>query len=67
MFDFLDKANISTVVLISKKNKSVSIHFSGFENDEDAKNFSQFITEELGIKSCSSPDHLQIPPNTTIH
>jgi hypothetical protein len=67
MFDFLDKSHISTVVLISKKNKSVSVHFSGFENDEDAKNFSQFITEELDIKSCSSPDPLQIPPNTTIH
>jgi hypothetical protein len=67
MFDFLDKANISTIVLISKKNKSVSIHFSGFETDEDAKNFSTFITEELGIKSYSNLDPLQIPPNTTIH
>ena len=67
MFDFLNKSHISAIVLVSEKNKSVSIHFTGFENNNDAKDFSHFIMDELGIQSIEPFNSLQIPPNTTIH
>ena len=67
MFEFLDNGHISAIVLISEKNQSVSIHFTGFEDNNDAKNFSRFIVDELGIKNSEPFNHLQIPPNTTIH
>ena len=67
MFEFLNKSHISAIVLISEKNKSVSIHFTGFEDNNVAKHFSHFIMDELGIKNSEPFNHLQIPPNTTIH
>jgi hypothetical protein len=67
MFEFLDNSHISAIVLISEKNQSVSIHFSGFDSYEQAKNFSHFIMDELGIKNSEPFNSLQIPPNTTIH
>ena len=67
MFEFLNKSHISAIVLVSEKNKSVSIHFTGFEDNDDAKDFSRFIVDELGIKTSEPFNSLQIPPNTTIH
>ena len=67
MFEFLDNGHISAIVLISEKNKSVSIHFTGFEDHNEAKHFSHFIVDELGIKTSEPFNSLQIPPNTTIH
>ena len=67
MFDFLNKSHISAIVLVSEKNKSVSIHFTGFEDKNHAKDFSHFIMDELGIQNAEPFNSLQIPPNTTIH
>ena len=67
MFDFLDKSHISAIVLVSDKNQSVSIHFTGFENYDHARHFSHYIMDELGIKNSEPFNSLQIPPNTTIH
>ena len=67
MFEFLNKSHISAIVFVSEKNQSVSIHFTGFEDNNDAKNFSRFIVDELGIKNSEPFNHWQIPPNTTIH
>jgi hypothetical protein len=67
MFEFLNNGHISAIVLISEKNQSVSIHFSGFDSYEQAKKFSTFMVEELGIKTSDQFNSLQIPPNTTIH
>jgi hypothetical protein len=61
------KGHISAIVLISEKNQSVSIHFSGFEDYLEAKKFSKYIVEEMGIVTNDSFSSLQIPPNTTIH
>ena len=67
MFEFLNKSHISAIVLVSEKNKSVSIHFTGFEDNNHAKDFSHFIMDELGIQTSEPFNSLQIPPNTTIH
>tara|TARA_A100001201_G_scaffold116231_1_gene99883 strand:+ start:368 stop:550 length:183 start_codon:yes stop_codon:yes gene_type:complete len=55
------KSRINALVVISEYNNSVIIHFDGFEDYDDAKQFSQYMTEQLGI------DPLHIPSNRTIH
>ena len=67
MFEFLKKSHISATVLVSEKTQSVSIHFTGFEDHQEAKYFSRFIVEELGIPNVDPFNSLQIPFNTTIH
>ena len=49
------------IVVVSEYNNSVIVHFGGFEDYEDAKDFSEYMTDQLGIKP------LNIPPDTTIH
>ena len=55
------KSRIKAIVVVSEYNNSVIVHFDGFEDYEDAKDFSEYMTDQLGIKP------LNIPPNTTIH
>ena len=55
------KSKINALVVISEYNNSVIIHFDGFEDYDDAKEFSKYMTEQLGI------DPLHIPSNRTIH
>ena len=57
----LKKTQVKAFVVISENTKSVLIHFDGFEDYDDAKEFSQYMTEQLGI------DPLHIPSNRTIH
>jgi hypothetical protein len=60
MFDDY-KSKIYAIVLISELNNSVSIHFEGFEDLEDAKDFSKHIMDELNIEDINNPK------NYTIH
>jgi len=55
------KSRIKALVVVSEYNNSVIVHFDGFEDYDDAKDFSQYMTEQLGI------DLLNVPPNETIH
>ena len=61
------KKHISAIILVSEKHQTVSIHFSGFQNYEQAHDFSRFMVDELGIETFTPFDPLQIPPNTTFH
>lgn len=60
MFDDY-KSKIYAIVLISELNNSVSIHFEGFEDLQDAKDFSKHIMDELNIEDINNPK------NYTIH
>ena len=55
------KSRIKALVVVSEYNNSVIVHFDGFQDYEDAKDFSQYMTEQLGI------EFLNVPPNETIH
>jgi len=55
------KSRINALIVITEHTNSVIIHFDGFEDYNDAKQFSEYMTEQLGITS------LLIPSNKTIH
>ena len=56
-----DKSKIKAIVVISEATNSVSVHFEGFEDYEDAKDFSRYIGKELNI------ENLPFTENDTIH
>ena len=43
------KNRINAIVVISESTNSVMIHFEGFEDYLEAKDFSEYMVEELGI------------------
>lgn len=45
------KNRINAVVVISENTNSVMIHFEGFEDFYEAKDFSEYMVEELGINT----------------
>ncbi len=55
------KSKIYAIVLISEKTNTVSVHFDGFEDAYDAKDFSNYLMEELNIEDLNNPK------NHTIH
>ena len=57
----MEKPKIYAVILISEATNSVSVHFEGFEDYEDAKDFSKYIGKELNI------ENLPFTANDTIH
>lgn len=57
----MDKPKIYAIILVSEATNSVSVHFEGFSDYEDAKDFSRYIGKELNIENLPFPD------NTTIH
>ena len=62
MMEFDDKQNgYPAVVYVMENNKSVLIHFGGFEDLLEAKTFSHHIMNELGI------ERLFVPRGVTIH
>jgi hypothetical protein len=56
-----NRPKIYAIVIVSELTNSVSMHFEGFRDLDDANNFSQYLMDELNI------ENLQIPENTTIH
>tara|TARA_R100000353_G_scaffold172544_1_gene137848 strand:- start:187 stop:366 length:180 start_codon:yes stop_codon:yes gene_type:complete len=57
----LKKTPVKAFVVISENTKSVLIHFDGFEDFNDAKEFSDFMVEQLGIEK------IDLPINRTLH
>ena len=57
--DFKNK--IKALVLISEMTNSVIIHFDGFDDLDDATDFSNYMIDELGIRP------FQYTLNKTIH
>ena len=57
----LKKKPVKAFVVISENTKSVLIHFDGFEDFNDAKEFSDFMVEQLGIEK------IDLPINRTLH
>lgn len=57
----MEKPKIYAVILVSEMTNTVSVHFEGFSDYEDAKDFSRYIGKELNIENLPFPD------NTTIH
>ena len=57
----MEKPKIYAVILVSEMTNTVSVHFEGFSDYEDAKDFSKYIGRELNIENLPFPD------NTTIH
>jgi|TARA_R110000796_G_scaffold1801_2_gene7351 hypothetical protein len=53
------KSKIYAVIFISEKKKTVSVHFDGFEDFYHAKDFSDFLVDEvLNIEDLySSANH----------
>ena len=45
------KNRINAIVIISESSNSVSIHFEGFEDYYEAKDFSEYMVDELGINT----------------
>jgi hypothetical protein len=45
------KNRINAIVVISENTNSVMIHFEGFEDFYEAKDFSEYMVEELGINT----------------
>ena len=45
------KNRINAIVVISENTNSVMIHFEGFEDYLEAKDFSEYMVEELGINT----------------
>lgn len=45
------KNRINAIVVISESTNSVMIHFEGFEDYLEAKDFSEYMVEELGINT----------------
>jgi len=45
------KNRINAIVVISESSNSVSIHFEGFEDYYEAKDFSEYMVDELGINT----------------
>ena len=56
-----EKPKINALVVISELTNSVIIHFDGFNNLNEAHDFSDYMIEELGINP------LQYTLNKTIH
>ena len=54
MFDD-NKPKIYAIVLVSEHNNSVSVHFEGFTDLQDAKDFSYYMREELNIEEINNP------------
>jgi len=50
-----DKFKINAIVVVSETSNSVIIHFDGFENLDDARDFSEYMVEELGITPLNYP------------
>jgi hypothetical protein len=59
MFDD-NKPKIYAIVLVSEHNNSVSVHFEGFTDLQDAKDFSHYIMEELNIEDINNPKDFTI-------
>lgn len=57
----LKKTQVKAFVVISENTKSVLIHFDGFEDYDDAKEFSDYMVEQLGIEK------IDLPFDRTIH
>ena len=57
----MEKPKIYAVILVSEMTNTVSVHFEGFEDYEDAKDFSKYIGKELNI------ENLPFTENDTIH
>ena len=57
----MEKPKIYAVILVSEMTNTVSVHFEGFSDYEDAKDFSRYIGRELNI------ENLPFPENDTIH
>ena len=45
------KNRINAIVVISENTNSVMIHFEGFEDFYEAKDFSEYMVDELGINT----------------
>ena len=45
------KNRIHAIVIISESSNSVNIHFEGFEDYYEAKDFSEYMVDELGINT----------------
>ena len=68
---------LKTVIFILKDKKSgkpfVVTHFQGFENDDEANDFSKFLTEQFSGDILKSFDSLESfdkenpPPKRTLH
>mgnify|MGYP003118415077 FL=1 len=56
-----EKPKINALVVISELTNSVIIHFDGFNDLNEAHDFSNYMIEELGINP------LQYTLNKTIH
>ena len=57
----MEKPKIYAVILVSEMTNTVSVHFEGFSDYEDAKDFSRYIGKELKI------ENLPFAENDTIH
>tara|TARA_Y100000004_G_scaffold64378_1_gene72196 strand:+ start:862 stop:1041 length:180 start_codon:yes stop_codon:yes gene_type:complete len=55
------KTIIKAFVVLSETNNTVLIHFDGFEDYEDAKDFSDYMINQLGIEK------INVPFNRTLH
>lgn len=55
------KTIIKAFVVLSETNNTVLIHFDGFEDYDDAKEFSDYMVEQLGIEK------IDLPFDRTIH
>ena len=57
----MEKPKIYAVILVSEMTNTVSVHFEGFSDYEDAKDFSRYIGKELNIENLPFPDNTTIP------
>lgn len=62
MIEFEDKEQgYSAIIYIMESSNSVVVHFGGFEDFKECKNFSSRIMDDLGI------ENLAVPMGATIH
>ena len=62
MFDYEDgKRGYSAIIYVMESSKSVVVHFGGFNNLHECRNFSHVLMDDLGIES------LLVPRGVTLH
>mgnify|MGYP001190659960 CR=1 FL=1 len=62
MIDFEDELKgYSAIIYVMENSKSVVVHFGGFDDILEARNFSKYLMHDLGI------ENLFVPENKTIH
>ena len=58
MIDFEDEMKgDAAIIYVMENSKSVVVHFGGFDDILEGRNFSKYLMHDLGIENLFVPEH----------